>query len=56
MIEALDLTMKNIYYLEGGAGRVLCSIPAFEKLFLENQNFDILTSYRKEFFITTGYY
>jgi len=51
VIEALDLTMKNIYYLEGGAGRVLCSIPAFEKLFLENQNFDILTSYRKEFFI-----
>ena len=30
--------MNDVYYLDGGAGRVLCSIPAFEKLFLKNQN------------------
>ena len=42
--------MNDVYYLDGGAGRVLCSIPAFEKLFLKNQTFKILTDYRKEFF------
>ena len=39
-----------IFYLDGGAGRVLCSIPALEYYAMSNYNFHIITGYKKEFF------
>jgi len=39
-----------IFYLDGGAGRVLCSIPALEYYAMSNYNFHIITGYKREFF------
>ena len=39
----------KIFYLDGGAGRVLCAIPALEYYAMSNYNFHIITGY-KEFF------
>ena len=39
-----------IFYLDGGAGRVLCSIPALEYYAMSNYDFHIITGYKREFF------
>ena len=41
---------KSIFYLDGGAGRVLCAIPALEYYAMTNYDFAIITYLKKEFF------
>ena len=41
----------RIFYLDGGAGRVLCAIPALESYALTHYNFHIITSLKFEFFM-----
>jgi len=40
----------SVFYLDGGAGRVLCAIPALEYYALSHYNFSILTHLKEEFF------
>ena len=42
-----------IFYLDGGAGRVLCSIPALEYYAMSNYNFHIITGYKNFFTYNT---
>jgi hypothetical protein len=39
-----------VFYLDGGAGRLLCAIPALEYYALTHYNFSILTHLKEEFF------
>ena len=39
-----------IFYLDGGAGRILCAIPALEYYALTHYNFSIITHLKDEFF------
>ena len=41
---------RAIFYLDGGAGRVLCAIPALEYYAMNNYDFSIITYLKKEFF------
>lgn len=41
---------ENVYFINGGAGRVLCSIPAFEKLYETTKNFIIVSESGTDFF------
>ena len=41
----------KIFYLDGGSGRVLCSLPALESYALTHYDFHIITSLKHEFFV-----
>ncbi len=41
---------RAIFYLDGGAGRVLCAIPALEYYAMNHYDFSIITYLKKEFF------
>jgi len=44
------LSRKKAYFINGGAGRVVCSIPAFEKLYEEDQDFIIICEGGMDFY------
>ena len=45
------MTKDKIFLLDGGAGRQLCSIPAFEHYALTHDNFHIITLFKSDFFV-----
>jgi len=44
------INRRKVFYLDGGAGRVLCAIPALEYYALSHYNFSIITYMKEEFF------
>ena len=44
------MSRKKAYFMNGGAGRVVASIPAFEKLYEEDQDFIIVCEGGMDFY------
>lgn len=44
------MSRKKAYFMNGGAGRVVCSIPAFEKLYEKDQDFIIVCEGGMDFY------
>ena len=47
---SIKLSRKKAYFMNGGAGRVVCSIPAFEKLYEKDQDFIIVCEGGMDFY------